>query len=122
MARKATAENAEKPAPGSNVDYAKALKILEKIDSLKGDLRETQGELSGVWEGIEKDCGVNKAAAKVFLDKIHKPAEDRRNDFLRSLLGLLKASGIQLGADLVDAAQGKANVVPLPGLGGKPAE
>lgn len=118
MARKASAEAAAKPAPGSNVDYKKALEILEMADSEKTSLREAQGELSQIWKRLEEECGVHKGAAKLFNDKIKKAADDKRSDFLRTFFGLMKAAGISAPYDMVDMAEGKQNVVPLQGLGG----
>lgn len=123
MARKATAENAAKPAVGTNVDYNKALGLLDGLDGKKSDLREIQGEMSGAWKRVEEECGVNKTAAKVFLNNVMKAAEDRQSDFLRSFFGLLRAKGINHPFDLVDAAEGKkSNVTPLPGLSSAAAE
>lgn len=118
MARKATAEAAKKEAVGSNVDYGKALEILGMIDSERSTAREAAGELSQLYKRLEEECGVHKGAAKTFNEKIKKAADDKRGDWLRTFFGLLKAAGISHPFDLVDAAEGKSKVVPMPGLGG----
>lgn len=126
MARKATAANADLPpiGGGANVDYSKALEILEMIDGQKAESREANGELSVLWKRIEDEIGLNKSAAKVFNDKIKKAPEDKRGDFLRTMFGLMKAEGIHHPFDLMDAADGKkdpkSNVTPMPGLSAQP--
>jgi len=62
---------------------------------------KSRGDLSAAWGTIEKDCHVNKRAAKL-LFRLHNESEEARDDFLRSLYGGMKVLGIGISRDLVD--------------------
>jgi hypothetical protein len=66
---------------------------------------KTRGDLSAAWGAIEKDCHVNKRAAKL-LFRLNGESDETRDDFLRSLYGGLRELGIGISQDLVDKMGG----------------
>lgn len=83
-------------------DFAKMKRIflndLKPADEKSAKIR---GDLSAAWAMIEKDCHLNKRAAKL-LFKLNGESEETRDDFLRTLYGGMKALGIGISQDLVD--------------------
>jgi hypothetical protein len=67
---------------------------------------KVRGDLSAAWASIERDCHVNKRAAKL-LFRLQSEREELRDDFLRSLYGGMKALGIGISQDLVDKMGGE---------------
>lgn len=78
---------------------------------------KARGDLSAAWQAVEKDCRVNKRAAK-FLFRLNGESEEARDDFLRSLYGGLKALGIGISQDLVDQMSGE-DAPTMPTVEGK---
>ncbi|WP_028970136.1 hypothetical protein [Sphingomonas sp. URHD0057] len=97
-----TAQVTEVIAP----DFAKMKRIflndLKPADEKSAKIR---GDLSAAWAMIEKDCHLNKRAAKL-LFKLNGESEETRDDFLRTLYGGMKALGIGISQDLVDKMSG----------------
>ncbi|WP_417615347.1 hypothetical protein [Parasphingorhabdus sp.] len=87
-------------------DFERAMKIY------KGDIKPAQGkvgefsqELSTAYKSIKKDCNIQPGAMKLYV-KLDGMEESKRDDFLRSLNGLMKAGGIFMPRDMLDAAAG----------------
>lgn len=115
MARIAIVENVGQPPAGAVSDYRMALAIIDTINARRQDIREAQGELTNLYRRVVHECGVNKAAAKVFNDKVLRASEEKRADFLRSFFGLMRAHGIAEPHDMIDSAVSGVRA-PLPGV------
>lgn len=110
-ARKESEEVAEIKAP----DFEKALRIIKNdVRPAEENNAEERGKLSGAWKAVEKDCRVNKAAAKL-VNKLDQMSEENRDDFLRSLYGMMRAADIRISRDLVDQAHGTEETFPVEG-------
>jgi hypothetical protein len=83
-------------------DFKKMVRIFDR-DLKPADEKSSKarGDLSAAWGAIEKDCHVNKRAAKL-LFRLKGESEETRDDFLRSLYGGMKALDIAISQDLVD--------------------
>lgn len=91
-------------------DYALAVRIYRQdIKPAQSKVGEYAQEQSTAYKAIKKQAHIQPAAAKLAF-KLDDMEESKRDDFLRSLNGLLKALNIFMPADLVDAAEGKARV------------
>jgi len=96
-------------------DFDRAVRIF------RGDIKpanEKSGEhaqvASTAYKAIKDDCHVNTRAAK-FVFKLAGESEEKRNDVLRSVRGLLGAMNIGITDDLVSDAEAedvKAPIVP----------
>lgn len=111
MARKAANDEVEivqKP------DFERAARIL------RGDVKpaeeanaKSRGDLSAAWKTIESDCHVNKKAAKDSCRLLNMSPE-LRDDYLRSLYGMMAVLGIGISRDLVDQmGDGEAPTMPV---------
>lgn len=97
-------------------DYEKALRIMRAdIKPAEEQNAESRGHLSAAWKAIEEEANVNKAAAKIFRKQVLEASVDKRDDFLRSLYGLMRAASIGISRDLVDLAEGAENRMPVEG-------
>jgi hypothetical protein len=90
------------------------------ISLYKNDIRPAQSsvgefaqEMSTAYKAIKKDAHVNPGAAKLAF-KLDMMEDFKRDDFLRSLYGLMKHLNIGISADLVDAmGDGEAPAMPV---------
>lgn len=96
-------------------DFEKAVKIYRKdIKPANEKSGEHAQTASTAYKAIKDDCHVNTRAAK-FVFKLANESEEKRNDVLRSLRGLLGAMGIGITDDLVSDAEGEdttASIIP----------
>lgn len=104
-------------------DFDLAVKLYrEDIKPAQGKVGEFAQEMSTAYKAIKKQAHIQPAAAKLAF-KLDDMEPSKRDDFLRSLNGLLKRLNIFMPADLVDVAEGKGstseNVVPI-GEGARP--
>lgn len=113
MARKAVNED-EEVQEISTPDFEKAIRILTNDVHPAMDKNSTsRGDLSAAWKAVEDDCHVNKGAAKLYY-KLTGWSEEKKDDFLRSLYGMMKTGGLGLSADLVDRMEdGEAPEMPV---------
>jgi hypothetical protein len=88
-------------------DFEKAVRIF------RGDIKpaieaagEKAQEASTAYKAIKNDCHVNTRAAK-FVFQLAGESEEKRNDVLRSVRGLLNAMEIGITDDLVSDAEGE---------------
>jgi hypothetical protein len=87
-------------------DFQKMKRIfLHDLKPADEQSAKVRGDLSAAWSAIEKDCHVNKRAAKL-LFRLNNESEEMRDDFLRSLYGGMKVLGIGISQDLVDKMNG----------------
>lgn len=96
-------------------DFERAMEIY------KGDIKPSQSkvgeysqELSTAYKSIKKDCNIQPGAMKLFV-KLDSMEESKRDDFLRSLNGLMKAGSIFMPRDMLDiagGAEGQESVIP----------
>jgi hypothetical protein len=98
-------------------DFGLAVRIYrEDIKPAQSKVGEYAQEQSTAYKEIKKTAFIQPQAAKLAF-KLDAMEESKRDDFLRSLNGLLKELRIFMPADLVDAAEGKAGtsdaVVPI---------
>ena len=90
------------------------------ISLYRNDIRPAQSsvgeyaqEMSTAYKAIKKDAHVNPGAAKLAF-KLDQMEDFKRDDFLRSLYGLMKHLNIGISADLVDAmGDGEAPKMPV---------
>lgn len=113
MAKKAKPEDQEvleieKP------DYERAIRVLTNdVHPQQERNAKSRGELSAAWKVVEDECHVNKGAAKLYF-KLTGMSDEKKDDFLRSLYGLMKTGGLGLSADLVDKmGDGEAPSMPI---------
>jgi hypothetical protein len=100
-------------------DYALAVRIWRQdIKPAISKVGEFAQEQSTAYKAIKKDANIQPQAAKLAF-KLDGMEEAKRDDFLRSLNGLLKALNIFMPADMVDIAEGKGtttdSVIPIGG-------
>lgn len=97
---------AENAAKANEPDYQLAATILrDVVGKLRDDGSKTQGELSAAWKRVEKEAGVNKAAAKVIFSLVNK-SDSHQSDFMRTFLGMATQFNLYpIKRDLVDAAE-----------------
>lgn len=83
-------------------DFERAIRImLNDIKPAEEKNQSSRGDLGAAWKKIEEECHCNRAAAKLFA-KLRAMSEEKKDDFLRTLYGLMKAGGVALNRDLVD--------------------
>jgi len=96
-------------------DFDRALRIYrEDIKPAQAKVGEFAQEQSTAYKEIKKDCNIVPGAAKLAF-KLDQMEDTKRDDFLRSLNGLMKVLNIGLSADLVDQAEGDdvGGVIPV---------
>lgn len=95
-------------------DFARAIKVLtHDVKPAEEHNAESRGDLSAAWKIIEDECRCNKAAAKAF-NKLFNMSEEKRDDYLRTLYGLMAEAKIGISADLVDRmGDGEAPSMPV---------
>ncbi len=102
--------NGEVPQP----DFKKGIRILTTdLNPLEEKSAKIRGDQSAAWKAIEKDCHLNKKAAKTFHGLLRSDPE-LRDDWFRTFQGLLEASGIGITRDLVDQAEGNDDKPIIP--------
>jgi len=105
MARKAQAEAEEKAIELKQPDFEKALQLMTStIKPSEEKNASARGDLSGAWKRIEEDFHCNKGGAKLFY-RLQQMSAEKRDDFLRTLYGFMRLSGMGIRRDLVDAMQ-----------------
>lgn len=96
-------------------DFKRAVKIYRQdIKPANEKSGEHAQSASTGYKAIKNECHVNTRAAK-FVFKLAGESEEKRNDVLRSLRGLLGAMKIGITDDLVSDAEGEdtgAAIVP----------
>lgn len=112
MARKAQAANDE-------VEEVQKPDFVRAANILRGDVKpaeeanaKSRGDLSAAWKTIEQDCHVNKKAAKDAYRLLNMSPE-LRDDYLRSLYGMMQEMNIGISRDLVDQ-MGDGEVPTMP--------
>ena len=96
-------------------DFERAIKVITNdLNPLLEKSAKVRGDQAAGWKVIEDDCHCNKKAAKDF-HKLHRMDPELRDDYFRTLRGLLDVSGLGISRDLVDEAEGKeaAPVIPV---------
>lgn len=94
-------------------DFKLAAKILRlDVRPAEESNAKSRGELSAAWKAIENDAHVNKKAAKL-VHWMRTASGELKDDFLRSLYGLMKEMSLGISPDLVDRAGG-ASVPEMP--------
>lgn len=87
-------------------DFERAIKVITNdLNPLLERSAKVRGDQAAGWKVIEDDCHCNKKAAKDF-HKLMRMDPELRDDYFRTLTGLLDASGIGISRDLVDQAEG----------------
>ena len=96
-------------------DFERAIKVITNdLNPLLEKSAKVRGDQAAGWKVIEDDCHCNKNAAKDF-HKLPRMDPELRDDYFRTLRGLLDVSGLGISRDLVDEAEGKeaAPVIPV---------
>jgi hypothetical protein len=94
-------------------DFERAVKIFRHdIKPANEKSGEHAQAASTAYKAIKKECGVNTRAAK-FVFQLAGESEEKRNDVLRSIRGLLGAMSIGITDDLVSSAEGEDNEAAL---------
>lgn len=95
-------------------DFEKAVRIFRHdIKPANEKSGEFAQRASTGYKAIKDECHVNGRAAK-FVFQLAGESEEKRNDVLRSVRGLLETMGIGITDDLVSNAEGeeKKPIVP----------
>ena len=121
MAKTAMRESEEKAAADANKpDFARAIRVMANDIKASDEANaQTRGDLSAAWKVVEEECRCVKGAAKVFF-KLRGMSIESRDDYLRTLYGLMEADGIGISRDLVDQAEGVNKSMPLAPAAGEP--
>jgi hypothetical protein len=94
-------------------DFEKAVRIfrqdIKPANEKSGEHAQTA---STGYKAIKKDCHVNTRAAK-FVFQLAGESEEKRDDVLRSVRGLLKAMNIGITNDLVSQAENEDAEAPI---------
>lgn len=94
-------------------DFAKAVRIYRRdIKPSVEKAGEHAQEASTAYKAIKNDAHVNTRAAK-FVFKLAEESEEKRDDILRSLRGLLKEMSIGITNDLVARAEDEDAEEPI---------
>ncbi|HEX5183608.1 MAG TPA: hypothetical protein VFW19_10715 [Allosphingosinicella sp.] len=94
-------------------DFEKAVRIYRQdIKPAVEAAGERAQEASTGYKAIKKDCRVNTRAAR-FVFGLEREGEEKRNDVLRSLRGMLNAMNIGITDDLVSRAEGEDSGAPV---------
>ncbi|PQM29420.1 hypothetical protein CVO77_00330 [Sphingopyxis lindanitolerans] len=96
-------------------DFERAIKVITNdLNPLLEKSAKVRGDQAAGWKVIEDDCHCNKKAAKHFHALMRMDPE-LRDDYFRTLRGLLDVSGLGISRDLVDEAEGKeaSPVIPV---------
>lgn len=95
-------------------DFERAIKIINHdIDPADEKNAKARGDMGASWKKIEDECHCNRKAAKDFR-KIRNMTDELRDDYLRTLYGLMQVDGIGISQDLVDRADGaEAPTMPV---------
>lgn len=114
MAKTAMREADEKAAVEANKpDFERAIRVMANDIKASDEANaQTRGDLSAAWKVVEDECRCVKGAAKVFF-KLRGMSPETRDDYLRTLYGLMEADGIGISRDLVDQAEGVSKSMPL---------
>jgi hypothetical protein len=87
-------------------DFAQAVRIYRQdIKQAVSKVGEHSQELSTAFKAIKKQCGISSKAAKLAF-QLDDMEDFKRDDFLRSLNGMLKELGIYMPTDMIDVANG----------------
>lgn len=113
MAKQARPE-AEEGGEIQKPDFERALRILSNdVRPAEEKNAGSRGDLSAAWKEIEDGCHCNKAAAKSYY-KLAGMSAEKRDDYLRTLYGLMQLGGIGITRDLVDQmGDGEAPTMPI---------
>lgn len=103
-------------------DFDRAVRIyrqdIKPANEKSGEHAQTA---STGYKAIKKECHVNTRAAK-FVFQLAGESEEKRNDVLRSVRGLLAAMNIGITDDLVSQAEGEGEAPIVPTQERKPVE
>ncbi|SNT19979.1 hypothetical protein [Sphingopyxis indica] len=95
-------------------DFERAIKVITNdLNPLLEKSAKVRGDQAAGWKVIEDDCHCNKKAAKDF-HKLLRMDPELRDDYFRTLRGLLDVSGLGITRDLVDEAEGADNEPIIP--------
>lgn len=108
------ADTKDQAGEAAKPDFAKALRIIAgDIKPAEEKNASARGDLSAAWKTIEDECHCNRQAAKAFA-KLRGMSEEKRDDYLRTLYGLMQEGGIGISEDLVDLmGDGEAKEMPV---------
>lgn len=115
MARKAKTESEEAiVAEILKPDFERAIRVLNHdVKPAEENNASSRGDLSAAWKIIEDECHCNKAATKVF-NKLLTMSDEKRDDYLRTLYGLMQTAHIGISSDLVDRMQADGEAPRMP--------
>lgn len=106
MGRKKQQPEGEKVIEIKQPDFQRAIRVLtHDVRPAEEQNATSRGDLSAAWKVIEDECRCNKGATKVYA-KIAGMSDEKRDDYLRTLYGLMKTGGIGISRDLVDQMSG----------------
>jgi hypothetical protein len=96
-------------------DFNRALSTMRNaVKSADENNAESRGDLSAAWAIVVEECGCASAAAKFFRKQILEASEEKRDDNLRTLYGLMRAADIGISRDLIDTMNGtEAPTMPV---------
>lgn len=102
-------------------DFEQAVRIYRNdIRPAQAKVGEYAQEQSTAYKQIKKGCNVHPGAAKLAF-KLNEMEDHKRDDYLRSLYGLMNVLKIGISADLVDQ-MGDDDAPTMPVADKKPLE
>lgn len=100
-------------------DFERAVRIYKQdIRPAQAKVGEYAQEQSTAYKEIKKACNIVPGAAKLAF-KLNEMEDVKRDDFLRSLYGLMQELGIGISQDLVDQ-MGDGDAPEMPVMAAKP--
>jgi len=87
------------------LDFSPLSALIEEMVTEREAAAEAAQGVGQICKRVEQEHGYNRAAFKQLV-AFKKMSEDRRNDYLRTLLGGLQELNLMPPRDLVDLAEG----------------
>jgi hypothetical protein len=113
MAKRKSAAPAQDNEQVATPDFEKAVRIYRQdIKPAVEAAGERAQEASTGYKAIKKDCRVNTRAAR-FVFSLERESEEKRNDILRSVRGMLDEMDIGITDDLVSQAENEDRAAPI---------
>lgn len=103
-------------------DFERAARILRRdVKPAEEKVGEHSQSMSTAYKAIGKECHVNTKAARLAY-WLSKQSEEKTDDYLRSLRGMLSAMNVGITRDLVDEAEGADEAPIIPSKEAAPIE
>ncbi|SFM91357.1 hypothetical protein [Methylobacterium pseudosasicola] len=95
------AEKLKNPKAKAGIHPEVLKSLISKCDSMKADMDESRGELGAAVKDAEEVHGINRKAFKLVLS-LKRMEQDKRDEFLKSLIDYVEKLDLGPQADLFD--------------------